>query len=136
MPISQSSFNFTNVLISSQNIYFILSFIGGSRGAHLARAPCKGPDSFALTYKFYETYPSRELASPYEVGAPNNGKSWIRHCLYSCFIIITYICLSFRMYEHLPTLQSPNRRGIILFDYPGYDVIGDVILFNEDVAPL
>ena len=29
--------------------------IGGFRGAHPARAPPKGPNSFVLTYKFYET---------------------------------------------------------------------------------
>ena len=34
------------------------------------------------------------------------------------------------MYEYLPELESPSRRGVILFDFPGYDIIGDVILFN------
>ena len=39
------------------------------------------------------------------------------------------------MFEHLPTMVKPSRRGIILFDYPGYDIIGNIILFNEDIVP-
>ena len=39
----------------------------------------------------------------------------------------------FRMYGYLPELECPSRRGVILFDFPGYDVIGDVISFNADL---
>ena len=39
---------------------------GGAAGTH----PPKGPDSFLLTYKIFETEPPQELAPPYEVGAP------------------------------------------------------------------
>ena len=39
---------------------------GGATGA----CPPKGPDSFVLTYKFFETELPRELAPPYEVGTP------------------------------------------------------------------
>ena len=34
---------------------FSITGIGGFRGVHPVRAPPKGPDSFVLTYKFYET---------------------------------------------------------------------------------
>ena len=46
---------------------------GGSRGGAAGARPPKGPDSFVLTYKFFETEPPRELAPPYEVGAPPAG---------------------------------------------------------------
>ena len=42
---------------------------GGAASAH----PPKGPDSFILTYKFFETELPRELVPPYEVGAPPTG---------------------------------------------------------------
>ena len=35
--------------------------------------PPKGPDSFVLTYKIFETKPPRESTSPYEVHAPPTG---------------------------------------------------------------
>ena len=48
---------------------FIDIFSGGSRGGGAPGArPAKGPNSFISTYKFYETWPCRELATPaYEV---------------------------------------------------------------------
>ena len=47
--------------------------IGGSRG-HCWCMPPKGPDSFILTYKFFEMKLPRELVPPYEVGtSPPTG---------------------------------------------------------------
>ena len=67
---------------------------GGSKGGAPVSRPLKGPNSLVLTYKFYETYPHRELAPPpYEAGDPSlrgwrplptrlatppYGKSWSR----------------------------------------------------------
>ena len=51
------------------------------------------------------------------------------------YVDLKFFYWCFRMFEHLPTLVKPSRRGIILLDYPGYNIIGDVILFNEDVVP-
>ena len=45
-----------------QHIMLTVADPGG--GVPPARAPPKGPDSFVLTYKFFETEPPRELAPP------------------------------------------------------------------------
>ena len=43
----------------------------------------KGPDSFILTYNYFETQAHRELVSPYHVGAPptvgNPGSTTVCH---------------------------------------------------------
>ena len=43
-----------------------LADLGGVPSAH----PPKGPDSFVLTYKIFETLPPQESMPPYEVHAP------------------------------------------------------------------
>ena len=52
--------------------------IGGSRGDVPGARPPKGPDSFVLTYKIFETYQPRESTPPTR-STPPYGKSWIRH---------------------------------------------------------
>ena len=42
-------------------VFLFVKCSGGSRGC---RRPPKGPDSFVLTYNFFETEPPRELAPP------------------------------------------------------------------------
>ena len=57
-------------LLFKSSPYIIGGSIGGVPGAH----PLKGPDSFVLTYKMFETYPPREsMPPPYEVHAPPTG---------------------------------------------------------------
>ena len=53
--------------------FMIMQYSGGSRGVPPVRTPPKGPDSFILTYKFFETEPPWDLVPPYEVGAPPMG---------------------------------------------------------------
>ena len=64
---------------------------GGSRGGAAGARPPTGPDSFVLTYKFFEMQPSRELAPPYEVGAPpkgNPGSATASKNIFSWYLLI------------------------------------------------
>ena len=45
------------------------------------RAPPKGSNSFISTHNFFKrSHIGSRRPTPYKVGAPSYGKSWIRHC--------------------------------------------------------
>ena len=49
------------------------------RGTPGARPP-KGPDSFVLTYNFFQNVTISGVGVPLRGWRPSCGKSWIRHC--------------------------------------------------------
>ena len=76
LPARQTSLKKNNsdkIDIKHLTCLITLADLGGVPGTR----PPKGPDSFVLTYKIFET----GVHAPSTRSTPPYGKSWIRHCI-------------------------------------------------------